>query len=90
MGFAVLSDYRHDPWVINLCVRLLQGTPEVLALLERNPFPQKPPTYVRAVLYEYHFTDFSTRRQTGAWWRRERKGEYLPELSLQETVLPPQ
>jgi hypothetical protein len=90
MWFAALSDYRHDPWVINLCVRMLQGTPEVLALLDHNPFPKNPPRYVRAVLYEYHFTDFSTRHRTGAWWRRERKGDYLPELSLQTMDASPQ
>ena len=54
----------------------------MLALLERNPFPQHPPRYIRAVIYDYHFTDFATRRRTGAWWRRQEKGLYLPPLSL--------
>ena len=90
MWFAALDDYRHDPWIVNFCVRLLQGSPDVLTLLERNPFPKSPPRYVRAVLYEYHFTDLSTRRRTGAWWRRERKGNYLPELSLKELNSSPQ
>jgi hypothetical protein len=35
------------------------------------------------VLYEYHFTSFKEQRETGNWWRREYKGEYLPEVSLQ-------
>jgi predicted DCC family thiol-disulfide oxidoreductase YuxK len=84
MWFAALSDYRRNPWLVNFCVRLLQGSPEVLSLLERNPFANGPPRYVRARLYDYHFTDFSTRRKTGAWWRRELKGEYLPVISLRE------
>lgn len=83
MWFAALSDYQHNFWFVEFCVRLLSGAPEVTDLLQRNPFPRLPPRYVRAVLYEYHFTDFATRRRTGAWWRRERKGEYLPALSLQ-------
>lgn len=82
MWFAALSDYRHNPWFINFCLRLLQGSPEVLGLLERNPFPNAPPRYIRAVVYDYHFTDFATRRKTGAWWRRERAGDYLPAISL--------
>jgi hypothetical protein len=82
MWFAALSDYQHDAWMVNFCVRLLEGSPEVLALLQRNPFPYVPPHYVRAVVYEYHFTDSATRHQTGAWWRRERKGDYLPVLTL--------
>jgi predicted DCC family thiol-disulfide oxidoreductase YuxK len=84
MWFAALSDYRQNPWLVNFCVRLLQGSPTVLALLDHNPFPNAPPHYVRAVAYDYHFTDFATRRKTGAWWRREKIGDYLPSISLQE------
>jgi hypothetical protein len=83
MWFAALSDYRHNPWFINFCARLLQGSPEVLALLAQNPFPGSPPRYIRAELYDYHFTDLHTRRQTGAWWRRERLGLYMPPISVQ-------
>jgi hypothetical protein len=61
----------------------LQNSPEVLALLGRNPFPKAPPKYIRAQLYEYHFTDRATRRATGQWWRRQYKGIYLPPVSLQ-------
>jgi hypothetical protein len=84
MWFAALSDYRRNPWLVNFCVRLLQGSPSVLALLERDPFPKAPPRYIRAVVYDYHFTDFATRRKTGAWWRRQKAGDYLPPMSLRE------
>jgi hypothetical protein len=84
MWFAALGNYRQNPWLVNFCVRLLQGSPEVLGLLERNPFPNAPPRYIRAVVYDYHFSDLDTRRKTGAWWRREPKGDYLPTISLRE------
>jgi hypothetical protein len=84
MWFAALGDYRGNPWFVNFLVRLAQGSPKVLALLERNPFPEKPPRYLRAVLYEYHFSDFATRHTTGNWWRRERKGLYCPEITLRQ------
>jgi hypothetical protein len=84
MWFAALSDYRHNPWLVNFCLRLLQGSPPVLGLLERNPFPSSPPFYIRAVVYDYHFTDLATRRQTGAWWFRREKGIYLSAFSLEE------
>jgi hypothetical protein len=76
-----LSDYQHNFWFVEFCARALNGSPQVLGLLERNPFPRTPPRYLRAVLYEYHFTDFATRRRTGAWWRREFKRMYLPVIS---------
>jgi predicted DCC family thiol-disulfide oxidoreductase YuxK len=84
MWFAALGDYRQNPWLANLCARLLQGSPDVLALLKTNPFPDKPPRYIRAQFYDYHFTDFAERRATGAWWKRELIGEYSPVVSLHQ------
>lgn len=83
MWFTALGN-RH-PWFASFCTRLLQGSPEVLALLEHNPFPKAPPRFIRAVGYRYHFTDLATQRKTGEWWRREYIGLYLPPLSLHET-----
>lgn len=73
-----------SPWFMNFCARLLQGQPEVLALLKTNPFPAAPPRYLRAVVYDYRFTDFAARRATREWWRREAKALYCPVLSLQQ------
>jgi len=83
MWFAALSNYQNEPWIVRLVQRMLQGSPATLALLDGNPFPQAPPRYVRAVLYQYHFTTLVERRQSGNWWRRERLGLYLPALSLE-------
>ncbi len=82
MWFAALGDYRSNLWFVHLVLRLLQGSPEVLALLEHNPFPDRPPRYIRAELYDYHFTDPATLNASGAWWRRELIGLYLPPVAL--------
>ena len=82
MWFAALGDYRSDPWTIHFMARLLEGTPEVLALLRNNPFPNAPPRYVRALVYEYHFTTPAEKNATGHWWRRELKGTYVSPLAL--------
>ncbi|MDQ6664489.1 MAG: lipase maturation factor family protein [Acidobacteriota bacterium] len=82
MWFAALGNHQQNPWFENLVGALLKGSPPVLALMERNPFPNAPPRYIRAQIYEYRFTDFSTRRATGAWWKRELKGTYFPAVSL--------
>ena len=89
MWFAALGSYRENPWFINFVSRLLEGSPEVIALLGGNPFPDAPPRYVRALVYEYSFTDWQTRKITGAWWRREAKGIYLPAVSLKDFRAPP-
>ena len=81
MWFAALSSYQAQPWFVNFIVRLLEGSPDVLALLAKNPFPSGPPQYVRAQVYDYKFTDIAERRTTGNWWRRELKGQYFPVVS---------
>ncbi|MCI0454035.1 MAG: lipase maturation factor family protein [Candidatus Dadabacteria bacterium] len=82
MWFAALSSYENNPWFINFSVRLLQNSSEVIALLKENPFPDAPPRYIRAVVYDYRFTDFTEKKAEGTWWRREFKGLYCPILSL--------
>jgi hypothetical protein len=84
MWFAALGEPRDDPWIFTFELRLLQNSPPVLALLQRNPFPKSPPKFVRAMLYEYHFTNSAERRATGEWWRRKFLRPYLPPLSLQD------
>jgi len=80
--FAALENYQSNPWFVHFCVRLLQGSPPVLNLLKKNPFPEMPPKYIRAIVYEYHFTDAATKKKTSEWWRRELVGDYLPAISL--------
>jgi predicted DCC family thiol-disulfide oxidoreductase YuxK len=83
MWFAALGNYRQNPWFVRLLERLLRNAPPVTRLLERNPFPETPPRYIRARLYEYRFTTREEHRATGAWWKREESGEYLPAISLE-------
>lgn len=82
MWFAGISSSYAWPWFTPFVGRLLENDPATLGLLRGNPFPDAPPTYVRARLYHYRFTDRATRRATGAWWRRTLVREYLPPVSL--------
>jgi hypothetical protein len=88
MWFAALGDVRQNVWFVNFCIRLLQGSPDVLELMESNPFPDQPPRYIRARLYDYRFTTHAEKAQSGAWWKREFKHEYLRPLLL-EMLQPP-
>ena len=82
MWFAALGFYQNNPWFRLMLIRLLRGSTDVIALLERNPFPDQPPKFIRAAVFDYRFTDFARRRATGEWWRRERRGLFSPVLSL--------
>jgi lipase maturation factor 1 len=83
MWFAALGSYEQNPWFVAFAYRLLEGSTAVTRLLERNPFPDHPPRYLRALLYRYTFTDLAERRATGDWWKRELRGAYLPQVSLE-------
>jgi len=83
MWFAALGTYRHNPWFVSLLERLLRNAPDLTPLLAHNPFPDTPPQYVRAKLFEYHFASAEEHRATGAWWKRDERGEYLPPVSLE-------
>ncbi|HTV18471.1 MAG TPA: lipase maturation factor family protein [Polyangiaceae bacterium] len=76
MWFAGLSRADRQPWIFNLVYKLLSGDRGVASLLRHDPFPDAPPTYVRASLYRYEFTHFGEQ----GWWHRTRLGTYLPPL----------
>ena len=84
MWFAALGRLETNPWVLNLGIRLLQGSPEVLRLFEKNPFENSLPRYVRAIAYDYQFTSFEERKETGDWWKRGEPRLYMPSISLRE------
>ena len=82
MWFAALGSYNSNPWFLLFAEGLLEGSPEVLSLLKDNPFPERPPVYLRALLYEYHFTTPEEKQRTGDWWKRSAVVYYLPPTSL--------
>jgi lipase maturation factor 1 len=82
MWFAALSNYEKNLWLIQFMSRLLQGSPVVIALLENNPFPNNPPKYVQAMVYDYRFADSEIRNQDNSWWTRKLLRPYTPILQL--------
>lgn len=81
MWFAALGDYQQNRWVGSLIYRLLTAAPAVTRLLDAPPFPQ-PPRYMRALLYDYRFTNPHVRWQTGAVWTRTLQGTWFGPVSL--------
>ena len=77
LWFAALAHPRHDPWMTPFLQQLAANAPAVTRLLQKNPFAKAPPRYLRAVVYDYRFTDFAERARTGAWWKRSALDYYL-------------
>jgi hypothetical protein len=84
LWFASLSNWRQEPIVWRTEGSLLHGDTDVLALFAGNPFPQKPPKQVRAVLWQYWFTTRTEKRANGMWWRRQLLGLYAPTLKRED------
>ncbi len=80
LWFASLGGWRQYPWVVRVEELLLRNDTSVLSLFAGNPFPGEPPRAVRAVVWQYWFTDRKTKRTEGLWWRRELRGLYAPAL----------
>jgi len=81
MWFAALDDPRRLRWFWAFLERLLENEPTVTALLDKNPFADKRPLYVRAQFYDYTYAggDESTK---GQWWDRKLLGQYFPPVHL--------
>ena len=78
LWFAALRPNQLDPWIHALLSGLLEGKEDILRFFKSNPFFEKPPRYVRVVIYQYHFTNLHTRATTGCWWERTFVAEHPP------------
>jgi len=70
MWFAALDPFSAQEWLLTLAERIMADESAVTRLLSPRPLANRP-QYVRLAYYRYHFTSFSERAKTGAWWRRE-------------------
>jgi hypothetical protein len=85
LWFAAMSTPEQYPWTLHFVWKLLHNDPDTLSLLAHNPFPKKPPRYIRAVLYRYEFAPPGD--PSGAWWKRAPLGHWLPPLSADDLRL---
>jgi hypothetical protein len=83
LWFVPLSPDYNFRWFLSLTNKLLRGDARVLALFEDNPFPARPPRFIRAVFYRYRFS----RSGEAGVWQRTPAGLYLPPTSLEDPEL---
>jgi hypothetical protein len=80
MWFASMSTPGEYPWTLTLIDKLLHNDPGTLSLFASNPFPNKPPLYIRAILYRYSFVESGNTHHY--WWTRTQIGApWLPAMS---------
>jgi Lipase maturation factor len=84
MWFAAMGSAPNEPWFEPLMAKLLEGDKLTIGLLASNPFPDRPPRWVRARMYRYTFTSKAERLASGRWWNRELAGDYFPASRLPE------
>jgi hypothetical protein len=85
MWFASMSSPDQYPWTLNLVWKLLHNDARALSLFAGNPFTNKPPRYVRAVLYRYTFA--KPGNLSGRYWNRTVVRAWLPPLSANDAQL---
>ena len=84
MWFAAMSSPGEYPWTYNLVWKLLHNDP-VVGLFASNPFPDKPPRYIRAILYRYSF--LKPGHPQHLWWTRQRIDTWIQPLSANDKRL---
>ncbi|RCW43926.1 lipase maturation factor [Halopolyspora algeriensis] len=86
MWFCALSPSYGRSWMTRLLKALLHNDRRILNLLRHNPFPDRPPVFVRARMFHYRFSTRAEHRATGDWWVREHVDDYVPPVSLTDTA----
>lgn len=78
MWFAALGEADDSTWFEPLCRRLLEGSPDVIGLLAKTPFPNGPPRYIRATRAQWHMTTWAEHAVDGHWWTRGTPRPFVP------------
>ena len=82
MWFAALHPQGSLHWLTATVKRLLEGSPEVIALLEDNSLTKRPPKLIRLAIYEYEFSPPGSDGRD--WWvRTNRQPLTRAPISLQ-------
>ena len=80
--FLPFRSVMHQVWFQLFLIKILEGAPLVLKLLKNNPFPEKPPKYIRVLMYDYVYTTREEKKRSGHWWKRTLVGESVRPFSL--------
>ena len=70
MWFAALNPRGNLHWLTSLMEGLVEGKPQIVALLPDQELTREPPKYIRLVMYKYEFSEAKGPSAAGGWWKR--------------------
>jgi len=74
--FAAFSRPDREPWLIHFIWKLMHNDPGTLSLIDSNPFPDRPPNFIKIDFYRYEFSE-----SRDAVWERTFLSSWLPPIS---------
>jgi len=80
MWFAALGPIKNSSWFYPFAQRLFDGSDSVRDLLAVDPFPDGPPRYLRARVFNYQFASPEEHERDGVWWKRTFSHVFLPPV----------
>jgi len=84
MWFCQFEYFSNEPlnWFDSLLEGLLMGNPDILELLEKNPFQEEPPRFIRCMKCDYVFASPEEKKQGQFWSRASELKVYWPIVRL--------
>ncbi|MGE0397159.1 MAG: lipase maturation factor family protein [Kofleriaceae bacterium] len=81
--FAAMYEKPHDPWIVHLVYKLLDGDRTIRTQLARDPFDGARPTHVRIRRFTYHLQPITA----DAWWTRDHEQLWLAPVAIDDPDL---
>ena len=87
--FSAFQSAKQNGWLVHMMAKLLAGAPHIRSLIARDPFQERKeiPVFIKADLFEYHFTRPSEETYGKSWWTRKYVNSYIPPVSLSSSSL---
>ena len=79
LWFASLGSCAGEGWLHAFLFRVLEGSPPVIGLMAKDPFPDGAPRFLRTPFRRYTFAAPGGTR----WWESEPLGEFCPVVALE-------
>jgi len=83
---STIGKLEYSPWIYSFLLKVLEQDPEVMSLLESDPFGDdpNPPKYIRIEKYRFEFFRAEKSCSMGAqpYWKREPAGRVFPRQGV--------